>query len=522
MLRGPQGTLFGRNTIGGAVNIVTRAPGDDFLFRGDVTTGSFDRIQVRASVDVPLSDSIRTSLSGSIQMRDGYVERIPYPDPLAANSTDWQQFTLAGYETTDDEGDEDFWNVRGRIDFDDGGPFRASFTGDYARQNSGQIPNTVLATTEFIPGPFAGLNQFDLGPAFGFPIQTALDVITGSSGFLFAGLYNFCINASPGDLAARNAANLCGGRSSINGFNTLPPLADPVLGGVNFPGNPAPDVLPLDSRWVATGDIDHSYANGPSFSNLETWGLAGTLEYDLNENLTLKSITAYRELHWTAGMDLDGSPLPLLAVSFEMNQWQFSQELQLLGNLMDDRLKFVLGAYYFEEAGDLHDFVPFVEGLLQVDGPNDLATQNYAFFGQVDWRITDWLGITVGGRYTHENKEFEGGQSDLNGFNYRLFNCFPPSAALRRPGRLPRSEPAAALLPAGHPGKDVQQFLAAGRRPALPDRRHHGLRQLVAGLQDRRLDHPPVQPAADRARLRRGGGRELRGRRQVDPVGIAG
>ena len=96
----------------------------------------------------------------------------------------------------------------------------------------------------------------------GFPIQTGLDVITGSSGFLFAGLYNFCINASPGDLAARSAANLCGGRSSINGFNTLPPLADPVLGGVNFPGNPAPDRLPLDSRWV-TGDIDHSYRQRP-------------------------------------------------------------------------------------------------------------------------------------------------------------------------------------------------------------------------------------------------------------------
>ena len=458
VLRGPQGTLFGRNTIGGAVNIVTRTPGDEFLFRGDVTTGSYNRIQVRASVDFPLSESIRTSLSGSIQMRDGYVERIPYPDPLAANGTDWQQFTLAGYETRDDEGDEDFWNLRARADFDDGGPFRASITGDYARQNSGQMPNTVLATTEFIPGPFAGLNQFNLGPALGFPIQTGLDVITGSSGFLFAGLYNFCINASPGDLAARSAANLCGGRSSINGFNSLPPLADPVLGGVNFPGNPAPDRLPLDSRWVGTGDIDHSFADGPSFSNLETWGLAGTLEYDLNDNLTLKSITAYRELHWTAGMDLDGSPMQLLAVSFEMNQWQFSEELQLLGNLMDNRLQFVVGAYYFEEAGDLRDLVPFVEGLLQVDGPNDLATQNYAFFGQVDWRITDWLGVTVGGRYTHENKDFEGGQSDLNGFNYRLFNCFPPSVACAGLVGFPDPSQPLRYFPPGEQNKTFDNF----------------------------------------------------------------
>ena len=125
-------------------------------------------------------------------------------------------------------------------------------------------------------------------------------------------------------------------------------------------------------------------------------------------------------------MDLDGAPITALQVSFAMNQWQFSEELQALGNFLDNRLNVVLGAYYFKEAGDLHDYVPFIEGLLQVDGPNDLATRNYAFFGQLDWRVTDWLGFTAGGRYTHENKTFEGGQSDRNGFNYDLFNCLPP------------------------------------------------------------------------------------------------
>ena len=47
-------------------------------------------------------------------------------------------------------------------------------------------------------------------------------------------------------VTARSATLLCGGRSSVAGFNTLPPLADPALGGVNFPGNPAPDLLPID------------------------------------------------------------------------------------------------------------------------------------------------------------------------------------------------------------------------------------------------------------------------------------
>ena len=128
----------------------------------------------------------------------------------------------------------------------------------------------------------------------------------------------------------------------------------------------------------------------------------------MNDNLTLKSISAYRELEWSTGMDLDGTPLEVLGLSFEMNQHQFSEELQMLGNLFDNTLKYVVGGYYFRESGDLHDWVTFSDGLLQVDGPNDLKTKNYAFFTQIDWRPVDLLGFTLGGRYTREKKEFRG------------------------------------------------------------------------------------------------------------------
>ena len=142
--------------------------------------------------------------------------------------------------------------VRSRVDFNDGGPFRASITGDFYKQDNNQIANTILATTEGVPGPFAGLAANNIP-------GTALDVVTGASGFLFAGLYNFCIGASAADLAARNAANLCGARHTVNGYDTSSPLADPTLGGVNQAGNPAPNLLPYDSRFI-TGDIDTSYA----------------------------------------------------------------------------------------------------------------------------------------------------------------------------------------------------------------------------------------------------------------------
>jgi iron complex outermembrane receptor protein len=117
-----------------------------------------------------------------------------------------------------------------------------------------------------------------------------------------------------------------------------------------------------------------------------------------------------------------------------MNQKQFSQELQLTGTALEKKLKYVLGAYYFTESGDLHDYVTFAEGLLQVDGPNNLSTKNYAFYGQVDYALSDLLAFTVGGRYTHESKEFEGFQSDANGLNYKLANYFgDPNCASLNP-----------------------------------------------------------------------------------------
>ena len=63
ILKGPQGTLFGRNTIGGAISIVTRDPGKEFMFKGSVTGGTFNRMDVQATADLPFSETVRSSLS---------------------------------------------------------------------------------------------------------------------------------------------------------------------------------------------------------------------------------------------------------------------------------------------------------------------------------------------------------------------------------------------------------------------------------------------------------------------------
>ncbi|WP_374530717.1 TonB-dependent receptor [Novosphingobium sp.] len=398
VLKGPQGTLFGRNTIGGAISIVTHDPGNEFRFRGSVTAGRYNLISVKGTVDLPLAEGLSSSLSFSTTHRDGYMKRIAYPGAANYVEDPITSFKAAGYDNIGlgTEGGDNNYNLRGKLRYDNGGTFRLTLSGDYTKVDTSQIANKVITT---FPAVFAGTYNCAIA---GNPTVTVGGVTGPCDSF---------IGGPP-------AGALFGRRGGLTSVVDLP-----SIWGVNADANPDNNRLPYDNRFI-TNSIDTTYANGNNFSKLKTYGGSATAEVDLSDSATIKSITAYRELHWKTGMDLDGSPLDFLHTSFTMNQKQFSEELQLTGDAADKRLKYVLGAYYFTESGDLHDYVTFAEGLLQVDGPNNLSTKNYAFYGQIDYKVTEQLGITLGGRYTHENKEFEGFQSDNNGLNYKLAQFF--------------------------------------------------------------------------------------------------
>ena len=401
ILKGPQGTLFGRNTIGGAVSVVTRQPGKTFGGVADFTAGRFDLLQGRISLDVPLAANLFSSITVGIKSRNGYGTRLPYPDARAFNSPSYRAFPATGYESPMREGDEDTRTIRGKLKFDDGGKVRVTLIGDY-QYASGSAPYTLLQTTETNPG----VN--------------------------FAAFYNICIASNAATLTAISGAtgfnfnNLCGSYGTqlpSNRRGQITPVLQVFgLSGVNADANPNNDRLPYDSRFI-TGRPDVSYATGNNFAKLNNWGLSGTIDFDLSDTAALKSITAYREGHWLSGLDVDGSPINMFHVSFDQDQWQFSEELQLTGSALDKRLNYVAGLYYFKEKGTLLDLVTFGEGMNQIDGPNYLETQNYAAYGQIDFRPIPLIGITLGGRYTHEDKSFEGGQQELNGLFYKLAGC---------------------------------------------------------------------------------------------------
>jgi outer membrane receptor protein involved in Fe transport len=419
ILKGPQGTLFGRNTIGGAISIVTRDPGDEFSFRGDITTGRYNRLDINASADLPLTETLGVSITGSSRKRDGYLTRVPFPGAAQFVNDDDAAFRSNGYDRSAKEGGQSEWSLRGKLKWEPTDRLTFRVSGDYLSQDQQGTANKLLGVTSDQPFVFAPTAD----RALVIPGLGATALYDGNSGlapngFNFAGLYNFCIGSTAAQISARNATALCGSRGT-------PLNPDQVLGGLasaNVDGNPNNNRLPFDTRFLLA-DKDKSYATGLNFSRMRTWGVSATLDYELTDWLNIKSITGYRDLKWGTGLDADGSPIRALEFSFSLDNWQFSQEIQLSGQALNDKLKYVFGGYYFKERSFLQDYVTFDQGVLQIFGPNLLNTKNYAFFGQVDYEISDLISVTLGGRYTNEKKNFNGGQSDLNGFNYKLFNC---------------------------------------------------------------------------------------------------
>ena len=379
ILKGPQGTLFGRNTIGGAISIVTQKPAKEFGAKFEVTGGRFNRIDTKGSISIPITTGLYSSFSFSTKNNDGYQKLIPFPG--FANGVIADNFPSFGTGHPTSFGGESQYALRGKLLWEASNNLTFTLSGDYLHQNSNGVASSVIKT---YTNPADPTNVF--GP-----------------------LYNGCI---AGALPAFANAGICNN----------------IVGGTNLGGLVANSATLFYGNQFVAPSIDTTYATGNSFSRMSNWGVSLTTDVALGD-ASIKSITAYRKLNWQSGEDEDGSPLPILQTSFDENQHQFSEELQLTGKAIDKRLSYVVGLYYFNEGGNLHDTVLFPGGLLQIDGQNYLSTTNYAAYTHLNYKITDQLSITVGGRYTHEKKYLTGLQSDPNGAFYKLNGYYTPNAA---------------------------------------------------------------------------------------------
>src|SRR5450631_1959199 len=421
ILKGPQGTLFGRNTIGGAISIVTHTPGGEFKAEARLTGGSYGRRDLAVLADLPISSTLLSSITFSEEYRDGYEKRIAYDSPTPYVSDPVGGFHNAGTEAFATQGGQNQQTLRGKLLWTASDTLTATFGADWTHTNQPGVATTVLQP--IISGPNAAFGLF----------------------------YNLCLQGVP---FVPTAALVCGPRGAVG----------TSLWQANL--NPATARLLYGTAVTQTGNIDTTYATGPNFDKMDSSGLSATLDWAFSDSLKFKSITAFRSLKWASGEDEDGSPIQMLETTFAEGQHQFSQELQALGTTLDSRLSYVGGVYFFHEDGYIHDFVTFPAGLLQIDGPNELDTKSYAGFVHADFKATDKLAFTVGGRYSVDQKHFMGGQQDINDFFYKISGCYPYNASaslIGAPANLTCQQALGFPNPANHqqvypPGENSQRF----------------------------------------------------------------
>lgn len=381
VLRGPQGTLFGRNSLAGAVNIVSKAPSlTETSAYVQATLGSYNRLDIRAGFNVPLTANLGLSVSGVSKTRDGYQRmldfrcemerkgtpelagRLPYSGAinLATNNFKPDDCTVGTL------GGEDARAIRGSLRWEPVDNVSLTVIGDYTRDRSENPADQLMVVT----GP--GANNLKAQANY-FGVAYDSRFVTGDP------------------------------------FTTYATYTDPVGAGVAIPAYAAGAAYPGSPATPASTFHNGSSKRGGSAtipaSRLDNWGVSAKLVVGLTDSIDLTAIAGYRKMTEDHGFDIDGSPLILEHTLLHSGEDYKNLELRLSGK--SDLIDWVAGGFYF--AGD---------GFTQVvnNSPQSafLKRQNHrytpkskAVFANATVKPLEGLGITLGGRYSHDEKNID-------------------------------------------------------------------------------------------------------------------
>ncbi len=351
VLRGPQGTLFGRNTIGGAISLSSKKPDREFGGKVDVKYGTDDRFNVRGSVNIPLGDKLFARLSAATFMQDGYVTRVVDGEDL---------------------GDQDVVALRGALRWLPTNNLDINWSVDYSTENENGNPFVLT-----------GIQPLNVG------------ILTGGGPSM-----TLAANTQAAQLATGGFASIFGGEF----FNVLHPSGFPFQFLSCFGPSNANNPVCFNQQYLDNGDKKLNYSTDPSYQKLDVWGTGLTVDWQVNENLKVKSISSLRGFEGDFEGDQDGSPIRVSYLIDIYQHEQFSQELQLLGTSFADRLDWIIGGYYFEEDGKNINPVRFSQVYLQSGGHYD--ADSWAVFAQGTWHFNDQLELTFGLRYTEDTRDY--------------------------------------------------------------------------------------------------------------------
>ncbi|RLQ21113.1 TonB-dependent receptor [Seongchinamella sediminis] len=286
VLRGPQGTLWGRNTTAGAISFITKKPHDQLAGTFRLTAGNWDKRGGEATINAPLTDNLYARVGYIRRENDGWVE----------NNSD-----LRSQVNFNEDRDKEAFKVAMRWE-----------------------PTEVLT----------------------------LDYGYDDSSMTY-GNHFYQVVEGPSAVSGRQE------KVTLN--------------------------------------------NGMGPSEAEISGHNLTLTWDAGA-ITVKSITAYRDLDSVIDMNF----IDVFTQDRSMEQDQWSQELQFLGSVLDDRLQYVTGFFYIEEEADEYLLSSFAGGLLVDEWDLDAESTSAAIFGQATWTppiLEDRLDVTLGLRYTEDSRK---------------------------------------------------------------------------------------------------------------------
>ena len=359
VLRGPQGTLFGRNTSAGALNITNVRP-DVTEFGGFVNAGygNFDEVSLQGAINMPIvKDTVAVRLTGAYRKRDGFL--------TVVNRT--------GAEVGDTN-DVDQWVARGQIGWDTESGLRGRIIADYSKSTSsccGAIE--LFQSTRVTSGAFAAVG---LGA-----------------------------NGGNGQPFTATTAN------DQRGFERA-----------------------MDNRIVS--------ANFAPVADVDNYGVTGEMEFPLSDDADLIFIGSYRKYDATESYDSDFTGLDIFNVVNNTEIETYTAELRLQGESFGGALNYMVGGFYSDEQIDQtvrfslgadydRNFGAFIGAaagptpLQTFTGVNPAGTtstnrfqqdaKSYALFTHNSLEITDGLELTVGARYSWEDKS--GGFSQISNNN---------------------------------------------------------------------------------------------------------
>jgi iron complex outermembrane receptor protein len=354
VLRGPQGTLFGKNSLGGAIRLISKQPQGNDTGSLEVTYGTSHRLDLRGTYDFAMTEKLFVRLTGVSKEIDGYQDVLDFACQMRANGTP----QLAGTFPTQVPSERQLKGdckiaERGGSDIDAGrvmlrylpsDALELSLAADYSKTVAEPQPDSKLTrhqSTNFFNNLYSETVVF---PRYGVRFTADDRFVTG------------------------------------NPFTTYANPIDPIQ-GKNFP----PDQLTT------------------------AWGTTGKLEYRFSDALRLNMIVGYRtyDSDWMG----DGDQMPIdLNHTYELQSHdQKSYEARLSGSALGQRLEWTAGLYRYDADSHLGGFVtlPAFNFILPDFNENDsFTTKSDSGFLHGVFSITDAFSVTAGARYTDEKKTY--------------------------------------------------------------------------------------------------------------------